>query len=77
MVDKLTFYYHPMCGGCMEVKPLIKEIAVIKGWKYSEVNVEHCKTKICDDIQFVPTIFLDDKKLDFKEIDTLLTKELK
>lgn len=76
MVEKLTFYYHPMCAGCLEVKPLIKEISKIKGWKYREVNIDNCTTKTCEEMEYVPTIYIDDKKLNLKEMDKLLSGKL-
>ena len=72
MVKEITFYYHPECSGCVEIKPLIHEIAGIKGWKYREVNVEGCTTKICDELEFVPAIFLDGRKLDLREMNKLI-----
>ena len=76
MLEKLTFYYHKMCAGCLKVKPLIKEIAKIKGWKYREVNIDNCNTKTCEEMEYVPTIYIDDKKLNLKEIDKLLIGKL-
>lgn len=76
MVEKITFYYHPMCEGCLEVKPLVKEFAQIKGWDYNEVNIDDCTTKICEEMEYVPTIYIDGKKLDFEEMDELLSGKL-
>lgn len=56
------------------MKPAFKEVAKLKGWKYTEINVEKCKTKICDDIEFVPTVYVGSKKLDFKEMEKLLNE---
>ncbi len=77
MAEKVTLYYHPMCGGCIEIKPLLKEIAKRKGWNYSEVNIEDCKTKVCENLEYVPTIFMGDRKLNDKEIEALLNDKQK
>jgi len=74
MVKEITFYYHPMCSGCMEIKPIIKEIAEMKGWKYNEINVVGCKTKICNDLEYVPTIFVDGRQIELEDMDKLLSK---
>ena len=74
MAKKLRFYWHPDCGSCAELKPAFKEVAKLKGWKYSEINVETCKSQICDEIEFVPTVFVGNKKLDFKEMEKLLNE---
>lgn len=74
MVKEITFYYHPMCSGCMEIKPIIKEIAGMKGWAYHEVNVVGCKTKICNEIEYVPTIFVDGREIELEDVNKLLSK---
>ncbi len=56
------------------MKPAFKEVAKLKGWKYSEINVETCKSQICDEIECVPTVFVGNKKLDFKEMEKLLNE---
>ena len=76
MVKKVTFYYHNMCSGCDELKPIIKGIAKSNGWKFKTVNVERCKSKICDGLEYVPAVFIDDKQLDIDELESLLEKEL-
>ena len=70
----LTYYWHPDCEGCRELKPVFKEIAKEKGWKYKEIDVADCETKICGTIEYVPTVYLDKKKLDFKDMEKMLTK---
>ena len=70
----LTYYWHPDCGGCRQLKPVFKEIAKEKGWKYKEVDVVDCETKICDTIEYVPTVYVDDKMLNFKEMEQILKK---
>lgn len=74
MVKTLSYYWHPDCSGCEELKPAFKELAKLKGWKYKEVNVETCKTNICGDIDYVPTVFIGKKKLDLKEMEKLLNE---
>ena len=71
MSRKITFYYLIDCEGCVELKPIIREIARIKKWKYEEVDVDKCDTKICQDIKYVPTIFIDDRKLSLDEMEKL------
>jgi len=71
MSRKITVYYSPDCLGCMELKPIIKEVAKIKKWKYEEVNVDNCDTKICQDLDYVPTIFVDGRKLSIEEMEKL------
>lgn len=70
----LRFYWSPDCPSCEELKPAFKEVAALKGWKYKEINVERCKSKVCNDLEYVPTIFIGSKKLDLKEMDKLLTE---
>lgn len=70
----LSYYWHPDCGACKELKPAFQEIAKLKGWKYKEINVEKCETKICDDIEYVPTVFIGNKKLDFGDMEKILTE---
>jgi len=72
MVKTLTYYWHPMCSGCEEAKPLFKELAEIKGWKFKEINIENCETKTCDSLEYVPTVFLGRKKLSIDEMEDLL-----
>ena len=74
MVKTLSYYWHPGCDGCVELKPAFKELAQLKGWKYKEINVENCKTKICNDLDYVPTVFIGKKKLDLKEMEKLLNE---
>jgi len=69
----LSFYYHPDCDTCAELKPAFKEIARLKKWKYKEINVENCETKICKTMEYVPTIYVNAKKLNLKDMKTLLT----
>ncbi len=75
MAKTLRYYWHPNCGGCEELKPAFKEVAKLKGWKYTEINVESCRSRICNEIEFVPTVFVGSKKLDFKEMEILLNEE--
>ena len=56
------------------MRPAFKELAQLKGWKFKEVNVENCETKICSDIDYVPTVFVGRKKLDLKEMQKLLNE---
>jgi len=72
MVKTLRYYWHPDCGGCEELKPAFKELANLKGWKYKEINVEHCETNICDSLEYVPTVYVGRKKLNIKEMESLL-----
>jgi len=74
MVKTLSYYWAPGCDGCVELKPAFKELAELKGWKYKEINVENCKTKICKDLDYVPTVYVGRKKLDFKEMEKLLNE---
>ena len=76
MVKKVTLYYHTMCEGCMELKPVLKNIARSKGWKYSAKNVERCRTKFCDSIDYVPVLVVDGKKLNENEMEVFLEKIL-
>ena len=70
----LSYYWHPDCDACGELKPVFKKIAKLKGWKYKAINVEKCETKICDTMDYVPTVYVDKKKLDFKDMEKLLNK---
>ena len=74
MVKTLRYYWAPGCGGCEELRPAFKELAQLKGWKYKEVNVERCETKICSNIDYVPTVFVGRKKLDLREMEALLSE---
>ncbi len=74
MGKTLRYYWHPDCGGCEELKPAFKELAKLKGYSYKEINVETCKSKICNDIEMVPTVYVGSKKLDLKEMEKLLNE---
>jgi len=74
MVKTLRYYWHPDCGVCEDLKPAFKELAKLKGFSYKEVNVVQCKSKICNDIEYVPTVYIGSKKLDFKEMEKLLNE---
>ncbi|GAG82592.1 unnamed protein product [marine sediment metagenome] len=74
MVKTLRYYWDPDCAGCEELKPAFKEVAKLKGWKYKEINVERCKTKTCDKLEYVPTVYVGRKKLDFNEMEKLLNE---
>jgi len=74
MAKTLRYYWSPGCGGCLELKPVFKELAKLKGWKYKEVNVEACKSKICNSLEYVPTVFIGSKKLDLNEMEKLLNE---
>ncbi|GAG53863.1 unnamed protein product [marine sediment metagenome] len=67
----LSYYWHPDCDACEELKPVFKKLANLKGWKYQEINVEKCETKICKTLDYVPTIYVDSKKLDFENMEKL------
>ena len=56
------------------MKPAFKELAKLKGWKYKEYNVKNCKSKRCNDIEYVPTVFVGRKKLDLNEMEKLLSE---
>jgi len=72
MVKTLRYYWDPDCRGCEELRPAFRELAKLKGWKFKAINVETCKTKICNKIEYVPTVYVGRKKLNFKEMDNLL-----
>ncbi len=74
MVKTLRYYWHPDCGGCEELKPAFKELAELKGWKYKEINIETCKSKRCNAMEYVPTVFVGSKKLNLKEMEKLLNE---
>ena len=76
MIKKVTLYFHDMCGGCQELKPILKKTARSKGWKYTEKNIEKCKTKLCEDVEYVPTLVVDGKKLSENEMYAFIDKEL-
>ena len=73
MAKQVTFYSHKDCGFCDDLKPLIKKAAKSKGLKFKEIDIEKCKTKLCDNLQFVPTIVVDSKKLNAKQIEKFLS----
>jgi len=56
------------------LRPAFKELAKLKGWKYKEINVVTCETKICNNIEYVPTVFIGRKKLDLKDMEKLLNE---
>ena len=56
------------------MKPAFKELAKLKGWKYREINVENCETKICNSLDYVPTVFIGRKKLDLNDMERLLNE---
>ena len=72
MAKKVTFYYHKDCDGCKELRPLVKRAAKVKGYEFKQVDVEKCETKFCDNLQFVPTIVLNSKKLNMKQMEKFL-----
>jgi len=74
MVETLRYYWLPGCGGCEELKPAFKELAKLKGWKYKEVNVETCESKICNSLDYVPTVFIGRNKLDLNDMERLLNE---
>ncbi len=74
MVKTLRFYWDPSCGVCEELKPAFKELAKLKRWRYKEYNVETCKSKICNELEYVPTVYVGRKKLDLKEMEKLLNE---
>ena len=72
MVNQVTFYSHKDCGFCADLLPLVKKAAKSKGLKFVEVDIEECETKFCDNLQFVPTIVLNSKKLNVKQVEKFL-----
>ena len=72
MAKKVTFYYHKDCEGCKELRPLVKRAAKVKGYEFTQINVEECETKFCDSLEFVPTVVLDSKKLNMKQMENFL-----
>ena len=68
----LRFYYHNECDACKELQPAFKKIAKLKGWKFKKVNVDNCKTKICDRMDYVPTVYVGKKKLNFDDMEKIL-----
>ena len=76
MVKKVTLYYHKDCDGCMELKPILKKVARSKGWKYKQVNIERCKTPVCDSLGYVPAIEINGRLLNEKQMETFLEREL-
>ncbi len=72
MAKTLRFYWQSDCDACEELKPAFKEVAQLKGWRYKEINIDKCKSKICNDLEYVPTVYIGRKKLDLKEMDKLL-----
>ena len=76
MVQKVTLYYHKDCYGCMKLKPILKKVARSKGWKYSARNIEKCNTKLCDSIEYVPTLIVDGKRLNENDLEAFLEREL-
>jgi thioredoxin-like negative regulator of GroEL len=71
MTKTITFYWHPECDGCHELKPIIKEVARIKKWRFEEVNIDNCDNEICQSLEYVPTIFIDGRKLSIEEMEKL------
>ena len=74
MAKTLRYYWSPDCDACEELKPAFKQLAKLKGWKYREINVENCKTKTCSGLEYVPTIYVGKKKLDFEDMEKLLNE---
>ena len=72
MPKKLTFYYHDDCDACVELKTMFKKVAQLMGWKFSQVNVEKCNTKVCDNMEYVPTVYVGRKKLTIDGMEKLL-----
>jgi len=60
----------------MELKPILKKVARSKGWKYTQKDIEKCKTKLCDSIEYVPALIVDGKRLNEKQIEAFLEREL-
>ena len=54
------------------MKPAFRELAKLKGWTFKMINVQTCKSKICDKIEYVPTVYVGRKKLDLSEMEKLL-----
>ena len=65
-----------MCEGCMEIKPLVKKASKVLGYKYKEINVDHCSSKTCNELEYVPAIFVNDKKLNLDQMEDFLEKIL-
>ncbi|GAH01398.1 unnamed protein product [marine sediment metagenome] len=74
MAKTLRYYWHPDCAGCEDLKPAFKEIAKLKGMKYREINVEKCKSKRCNSLEYVPTVYIGNKQLNLKEMDKILSE---
>jgi len=68
----LSFYVQKDCGACKEARPAFQEIARLKGWKFKEIDVEKCKTKICNNLDYVPTIYIGKKKIELDELEKLI-----
>ena len=73
MVKKVTFYYHKDCEGCKDLRPLVKKAAKAKGLKFEQINVESCETRFCNNLEFVPVLVLNGKKLSPKKIENFLS----
>ena len=70
---ELTFFYATWCGGCAQLKPIIRRVAELKGWRLKEVDVENCPKDVkCDKIKYVPHIEMDGKEVPLENLEQLL-----
>ena len=72
MAKQVTFYYHKDCGFCKDLRPLVKRAAKAKGLGFEQINVEKCTTRFCNSLEFVPTVVVNDKKLNAKQVEKFL-----
>lgn len=72
MASKLTFYFSPSCEGCAELEPVAREAARRKGWSFRKVNVEECRTDVCEGLDLVPTLYLDGREMSIGEMERVL-----
>lgn len=68
----MTFYYSPGCPGCHELEPVIRKAARKKGMRFKKVNVDECKTDVCESMGFVPTVYIGKKELSIGELEKII-----
>jgi len=62
--QKITIYKSDSCAACGELVPEIKKLSKgKKGLSIKVVDVEKCKTKMCDTIGYVPYITINGKEV--------------
>lgn len=72
MAKKITVYVSKSCGGCAELVPALRKMAKSKRVSLKVVDVDKCKDKECDKIEYVPYIKIGGHEATPEEIKNIL-----